>query len=389
MILILIMVINALAYGTIIPLLYKYTATFGIRPFGLSLLFASFSLAQFISTPILGRLSDKFGRKPVLLICLLGTGLSLFLFASAQSVFVLFLARILDGVTGGNVSVAQAIIADTTKGEERAKAFGLLGASFGFGFLFGPAIGGLLSSISLTAPFWLAGAVAVLGTILGYFVLPETLQKTTTQSQSSSILELFQFKKILIALFQPLTGTVLLLSFLVTMAFNGWIIGFQTVTNDVLLLSAQTIGLMFACSGVISVLMQAVGIRIILQKIPSKKIILNVCLIGCLIISFLFYFATSMIPFFILVLAIMIFVSPINVVITSLISDNTKAEDQGGILGINQSYISLGQIVGPLIAGSAANINVTYIFLVISSIFAATLFGAQFVKFATAKKLDL
>src|SRR5258708_2905865 len=174
MILMFIMLINALAYGTIIPLLYPYSQRFGIGPAGLGILFASFSLAQFLATPVLGRLSDKYGRKPILLICLLGTSVSLALFASATSIPMLFFARIIDGVTGGNISVAQAVIADSTSGEERAKSFAMLGASFGVGFTFGPALGGLVGSFGLAAPFWLASVLALAGTFLVFIILIQT-----------------------------------------------------------------------------------------------------------------------------------------------------------------------------------------------------------------------
>jgi len=152
----LVMLVNALSYGMFIPLQYPYASRFGITPVGLSIMLALFSASQFIATPIIGRLSDRFGRKPLLLISLLGTSLSLAFFALAQTAWMLFAARILDGITGGNNSVAQAVIADTTTGRDRAKSFGLLGALFGVGFLLGPALGGLLSRISLTAPFFSA-----------------------------------------------------------------------------------------------------------------------------------------------------------------------------------------------------------------------------------------
>lgn len=170
-----VMLVNALSYGTIIPLLYPYAARFGIGPLELGVLFASFSVAQFIATPIIGRLSDKYGRKPLLLMSLFGTSLSLGLFAIAWSAPVLFIARILDGITGGNITVAQAIIADTYPPEERSKGFGILGAAFGFGFLFGPALGGVLSAINITAPFWFAAGLAAVSSLIGYFILPETL----------------------------------------------------------------------------------------------------------------------------------------------------------------------------------------------------------------------
>lgn len=171
----LVMVINALSYGTIIPLLYPYAARFGLSPLGTGLLFSTYSLFQLLATPIIGKLSDRFGRKPLLLGSLFGTSVSLALFASATTVPMLFVARILDGITGGNISVAQAVITDTTSGRERTKSFGIIGASFGVGFLLGPALGGIMSAYSLTAPFWLAASIAFAGSIIGWIVLPETL----------------------------------------------------------------------------------------------------------------------------------------------------------------------------------------------------------------------
>src|SRR5260221_5162841 len=135
-------VVNMLGYGIIITIMYAYVARFGINALGIGILFASFSLAQFISTPIIGRLSDRFGRKPLLAYSVLGTAVSFLLMAVAKSASVIFLARTMDGISGGNISVAQAVISDSTEPKERAKWFGILGAAFGFGFVFGPAIGG-------------------------------------------------------------------------------------------------------------------------------------------------------------------------------------------------------------------------------------------------------
>lgn len=385
LILIIIMFVNALSYGTIIPLLYPYASRFGMDAFGLSMLVASFSLAQLMATPIIGRLSDRFGRKPLLLLCLGGTAVSLALFASAQSMVFLFVARILDGITGGNNSVAQAAIADSTEGKDRAKAFGFLGASYGFGFLIGPALGGLLSNISLSAPFWFASALAAAGTFAGVFLLKETLTEKSRQPAQSAY---FDIGKIAQSLTHPSTGVLLSVSFVYAIAINSWIIGFQSFSNDILKLPARDIGLMFASFGLISVLMQSLGIKIILEKIKNKKSILGGALILAVGVVAPLYFVHSFAPFFLLITLFGIVSAPIVPIVTSMISERTKAEDQGGILGINQSLISMGQIAGPLLAGAIALRSVNLVFATSAAIMAIALLVSKRLSPST-KKADL
>lgn len=384
-ILMVIMLVNALSYGTIIPLLYPYASRFGIDALGLSLLFASFSLAQLLATPVIGRLSDKYGRKPLLLICLGGTAVSLALFASAQSMAMLFVARILDGITGGNISVAQAAIADSTSGKNRAQAFGLLGAAFGFGFLFGPAIGGVLSSISLSAPFWFAATLAMVGTITGVFLMKETLKEKNKQPAKQPY---FNFKSIAHSFTNPVTGVILIISLVFATALNAWIIGFQSFSNDILKLPARDIGLIFASFGLISIIMQSIGIKIIMQKFHDKRTILTASLVLSVFSVLPLYFVHTFLPFYIIITLYGVVSAPIMPVVTALISERTKAEDQGGILGINQSITSLGQIVGPMIAGIIAIRSVNLVFLAAAAIMGIALFASRRVS-SSEDKVDL
>ena len=140
--------VNLVGFGIIIPLLPFYAQTFGASPLVIGLLFASFSLSQLVAAPILGDLSDRWGRRPVLIFSLVGTVVSFVMLAVANSLFMLFAARIVDGLSGGNITTARAYIADITTEENRAKAFGLLGAAFGLGFIVGPGLGGAFSHIS-------------------------------------------------------------------------------------------------------------------------------------------------------------------------------------------------------------------------------------------------
>lgn len=381
-----VMIVNTLAYGIIIPLLYPYAAHFGIDPFGLSMLFVSFSLFQFLATPIIGRLSDKYGRKPVLLLCLFGTSLSLALFASAQNIFMLFVARILDGITGGNNSVAQAMIADTTEGKERAKAFGLVGAAYGVGFLIGPALGGIMSQFGLTAPFWLASFLALLGTILGIIILPETLKVSETVREKQSF---FPLKKIIQSMRKPVVGPVLILSLIAATAMNAFFIGFQSFTVDTLQMTATEIGVLFSIFGLINIIMQAGGIRIILDKVHSKRKILKIstALVG--LIYLVIPFTKTLFSFMPVSLLTAIIGSPIMIVLPALLSERTSKDDQGIMLGINQSLLSVGQIIGPLIAGIVATSNPANVFIFAGLTYlVATLFAFR-LDDGVGKKIDV
>ncbi len=361
-ILMMIMLINALSYGTIIPLLYPYASRFGINAFGLSLLFASFSFFQFLATPIIGRLSDIYGRKPLLLISLFGTGISQLLLASATSIPFLFIARILDGITGGNNSVAQAVVADIYQKEDRTKAFGLLGAAFGFGFILGPAIGGIASQFGLSVPFILAAILAFISTALGLVILPETKNQ---QNKAHSVNKFIDISKLKNSLFSASTGILLLITLLASLGQNAFILGFQSITVDVFAMSPLTIGLLFTAFGVANVLMQAVGIGFLIKKY-SNSFLLIVSLLGGVIIVSLLGFATTSTLFIIGILLYM-WIPPAAPFLSALLSAATSEDEQGSIMGLSQSYLSLGQIVGPLLAGIVSILYIPGIFWLAAS----------------------
>ena len=169
--------VNLIGFGIIIPLLPFYAETFGASPLVVGLLFASFSLAQLVASPLLGAWSDRWGRRPILIFSLVGTVISFVMLALANSLVTLFAARIVDGLSGGNITTARAYIGDISTDENRAKSFGVLGAAFGLGFIIGPALGGLFSHISYTAPIWAAAGITVLATLLAWFWLPETVHR--------------------------------------------------------------------------------------------------------------------------------------------------------------------------------------------------------------------
>src|SRR3989442_10182606 len=169
--------VNLVGFGIIIPLLPFYAETFGASPIVIGLLFAVFSLCQLLAAPILGDWSDRYGRRPILIFSLLGTVVSFALLALAHSIVMLFIARIVDGLSGGNISTARAYVADVTEPKDRARAYGLIGMAFGLGFIFGPALSGLLARVSYTAPIWAAAGITVVATAMAWFWLPETVHR--------------------------------------------------------------------------------------------------------------------------------------------------------------------------------------------------------------------
>src|SRR3954447_12060421 len=169
--------VNLVGFGIIIPLLPFYAETFGASPLVIGLLFAVFSLCQLVAAPALGDVSDRYGRRPILIFSLIGTVVSFVMLAVAHSLAMLFAARIVDGLSGGNITTARAYIGDIATEENRARSFGFLGAAFGLGFIIGPALGGLFAHISYTAPIWAAAVITIVAMVLAWLWLPETVHR--------------------------------------------------------------------------------------------------------------------------------------------------------------------------------------------------------------------
>src|SRR3989475_11261761 len=248
--------IDLVGFGIVIPVLpfYAQGTKFGATPREVGLLFASYSVMQLIFAPVLGRLSDKYGRRPVLLISLIGTSLGFLILGFATTLWMLFLGRIIDGISGGNISTAQAYIADVTAEEDRAKGMGLIGAAFGLGFVFGPAIGGILSRWGINVPFLFAGSLAFANAILLYFTLPETVTPDhparVSAASGRGLAQLIQSLK------NPRLGFVLIIYFLLIVAFSIMTTSFSLFTMFRFGYDAQHTGYLFAYVGVIAVIIQ-------------------------------------------------------------------------------------------------------------------------------------
>src|SRR3954451_11529804 len=273
--------IDLVGFGIVIPVLpfYAEGTKFGATPTQVGLLFASYSMMQLVFAPVLGRLSDKHGRRPVLLVSLLGTALGFFILGFATTLWMLFLGRIIDGISGGNISTAQAYIADVTTKENRAKGMGLIGAAFGLGFVFGPAIGGILSRWGISVPFLFAGGLALANVVLLYFALPETV--TADHPARVSAASGRGWPQLIAALRQPALAFVMAIYFLGIVAFSIMTATFSLFMMFRLGYDAFHNGWIFAFVGIISAAIQGGLIGRLVKRFGEPLLII----VGALLFS--------------------------------------------------------------------------------------------------------
>ncbi|OGK19372.1 hypothetical protein A3D80_00570 [Candidatus Roizmanbacteria bacterium RIFCSPHIGHO2_02_FULL_40_13b] len=378
----LIAMVNMLGYGIIIPILYAYSKKFGLTDFQNGLLFASFSVCQFISTPIIGRLSDKYGRRPLLLVSIIGTAGSFFIMAFAPNVLFLFLARMLDGITAGNIPVAFAVISDSTKPEERAKAFGFVSAAFNFGFIFGPAIAAVTVGISASLPFIIAGCVTVVAATLTYLYLPETNKHMGEVRHG----KLFDFPRMARTLFDPNVGATFFISLVFFLAFAcALIYGFQPFTLKVLHILPSQNAILFTMFGIVGLISQTFLVGRFSKKLGIKTSF-SISLFFTAVSLLIMFFSRS-IPIFIIASIILgLFNSFVQTLIPTILSQETDEKSQGTIMGLNASYQSLGMIIGPILGGFIATIAIPLPFLVGAGLVLVCFFMSFYVMRPDVKK---
>ena len=339
--------INSLSFTILIPIIYLYGKQFGLSDLQTSFLFSIYSVSQFFATPIIGKLSDRFGRKPLLIISLAGTVIANFIAGTATTAAVLFLARLLDGLTGGNSSVAQAVISDVTKLENRAKGFGIFGAAFGLGFILGPAISLLAQQISLGASFLVSGVIALVALLITIFFLPETIKNKADKAHNVFDLGLGNLIKGLVL---PKVGILLIINFFIGTTFTIFTYAFQPYFINVLGQNNQSLTLMFILFGLLGLVMQTEGIQVLTRKLNLISILFIALFIRSL--SFILMPILPNVVYFVGVsILYSIFNSLVQPMINTLISLNAKAEDQGTAMGLNSSYLSISNAFGPVIAG--------------------------------------
>lgn len=361
--------VDVIGLGIVLPSLPFYVAKVGGAALEVTYLFAAFSVCSFLSTPVLGALSDRVGRRPILILSIASTAIGWFVFASANSLLFLFIGRIIDGLAAGNFSTAQSYLVDISKDDkDRTHNLGLVGSMFGIGFILGPMLGGLLGAISPSFPFWTAGILATINMIMAIIFLPET-NKTRNPAKINfnpfaPIIRAVKNKKLL-----PYFATW----FLFGIAMSGTQSIMALFFNDRFGFSALVIGMIITVQGVVMSVNQMVGLkRFWLHHFKEPDLVLFMIL--AFAVSYLFMGLNFATMFFLGVLIGVFAQSVLRAVFTSQVLGLAEPRAKGEVMGILTSVLSLGMVVGPLITGPVYTFKNNFPFFV-SSVLMFIAFG--------------
>lgn len=332
--------LDLVGFGIVVPILGRYAERFGANGFQVGLLFASFSLAQMVFAPVLGRVSDRVGRKPVIIFSLVGTAIGCFVTGAAGALWVLFLGRIIDGASGASVAVAQGAIADIAPPERRAQLLGMLGAAFGVGFVVGPALGGLAALGGPHVPFYVAGTIAAVNAVAAVIRLPETRPEARDERPARGSR----------AALTPDLRRYAAVGLLSTLGFAGFEATFSLWGAETFSLTEGSTALVFLFVGALLVLVQGVLIGRLTASFGSRRLLragLAVVAAGMFTLA-----STSTWPVLFVALTFIAFGQGVAVPSgTALVTEAAPVERRGEALGYQQSVTALGRVAGPVVAG--------------------------------------
>jgi MFS family permease len=352
--------VDVLAMTIVLPLLPYYAQHFGASPLVVTLLAAAFAACQLVSGPVLGRISDSVGRKPTLLVSQMGTFVGFLFLGWANSLWMLFVGRIIDGLTAGNLSIAQAYISDVTEPENRTKAFALIGIAFGAGFLLGPALSGILAHrYGYAAPVFGSAGLSLLSILVTWRLLREPSRRASELKEGGSAGPDAQperageprgrFAQIGWFFGQPASRLWLLEFLSFSLAFATLIGGLALFLERRFDFHVEQTGYVFAFSGVVGGSLQG-GMGRIVKRVGEERLVL----MGLLFMAA--GYAVLAVAFSVPTLLVSVFLGAIGGAVvrpcvTTLITKSVGRTEQGAVLGVSQSITSSSQIVGPLIAG--------------------------------------
>jgi DHA1 family tetracycline resistance protein-like MFS transporter len=351
--------VDILAFTLVLPYLPFFAEKFGATPTQVGLILTSFSLCQFLAGPVLGRMSDRMGRKPVLILSQIGTCLGFVILALSNSLWMVYLARIMDGITAGNITVAQAAISDITKPHERAKAFSLIGVSFGLGFFVGPAISGFLSHFGNQAPAWGAAVLSFLSILSTLFFFQDAREvqesKAPFQIGMKDLAEAFNFKPIFEYLKLPAVRPLLIQFVFFNLSFSAHISCFalfaeRRLTWEGIPFGAREVGYLYAYLGLLGIGVRSFVISALIERFGEK----TTSKIGFLAqgLGFSAYAFVHTLPMALLASTLSSIGSGlIRPSVAALMSHAVGPKEQGILFGVGQSLASIASIIAPIIAG--------------------------------------
>lgn len=344
----LVVLVDITGFGLILPLLPFWAERLGANAFEVGLIVTVYALAQFLFTPLLGTLSDRYGRRPVILGSLLIEALGFALTAISGSLPLLLLARFVGGLGASNIGSAQAVVADVTAPKDRARGMGMIGAAIGLGFVVGPALGGVLSSLGGSVPFWAAFGVALANALLVLAFLPETRAQRTTRRERLSPFAFFSgWQRVRQS---PAIARLIVINLFFTLAFTAMEAIFALFSQRVFGWTATQNGYIFTYVGVIVVIMQGGMVGQLVKRFGEH----TVQLAGLALLTVglaLLPFGTTLGVLLLALGVLSVGEGAVTPTTNALLSLASPAEAQGETLGLAQGMAGLGRMLGPLVAG--------------------------------------
>lgn len=347
-----VVLLDVMGLGLLLPIQAYIVRQYSQEALMVAMIPVLYASAQFFAAPLLGKLSDRFGRRPVILYSITASAFGYFLFGIGGALWMLFLSRLVDGFGAGSASTAGAYIADVTAPQDRAKNYGFIGMAFGLGFILGPTLGGLLSQISLNAPAYAAGILSSLAAVLGFFILPESLPREKRETKPLRLADLNPFASIFDMLRRPTVGGLLLTQCLFFFVFNGNNSMLSVFMIEKFTAQPWQVAMLFAMSGIVMAIMQGALVGPLVKRFSEKPLTVN-----SLVLQAVAAMGIVTVPAFWMLFPVAVLNSMgtglVWPTLGALLANSVSSEEQGRVSGVSTALGSLMSIFGPLWAGTA------------------------------------